>query len=126
MPQNPPPRNRANYLLVLAAILLLAPLLYSVAAAIVLSVGKEPEAVRMFLERPAPVHTECIKDTTYMRLHHWEELTANREKVVRYGDRNVVKLADCKRCHTSRERFCNRCHEAVNLYPECWGCHYYP
>ena len=61
-----------------------------------------------------------------MRFHHWELLRLTREEVVRYGIRGDVGLNRCGECHTSRERFCDRCHEATSLHPDCWGCHYYP
>ena len=41
-------------------------------------------------------------------------------------DGQQITFHECTKCHTSRVRFCNRCHEAVNLYPDCFGCHYYP
>ena len=80
----------------------------------------------LFLERPDPKYTSCVKDTEYMRYHHWELLRGIREEIVRYGIRGEVNLARCRDCHTSRETFCNRCHDAVSLTPDCFGCHYYP
>jgi len=124
MSETSPPSNKTRRLLVVAAVLLLAPIGYSVVAAFF---THDSDEAQMFLE-PAydPENLGCVRDTTYMRLHHWELLTVNREKVVRYGNRDVELLQDCQRCHQSRARFCDRCHHAVNLYPECWGCHYYP
>lgn len=79
-----------------------------------------------FLKMPDPSHKECVRETSYMRLHHWELLRQIREEVVRYGVRGEVNLASCRECHTYRDDFCNRCHDAVNLTPDCFGCHYYP
>ena len=79
-----------------------------------------------FLEKPDPKHQSCVRETTYMRYHHWELLRSVREEVVRYGVRGEVGLSTCKECHTSRERFCDRCHNAVSLTPDCFDCHYYP
>jgi hypothetical protein len=45
---------------------------------------------------------------------------------VRHGKRGEVCLSKCGECHKSRERFCDRCHNAVSLTPDCFGCHYYP
>ena len=85
-----------------------------------------------FLEMPDAKHTEClkwrdmIKDTEDMRFHHWQFLREVRVEVVRYGKRGEIGLKHCAECHVSRERFCNRCHEAASVKPDCWGCHYYP
>lgn len=85
-----------------------------------------PPAAESFLEMPEPQYKECVRDIEYMRLHHWELLRHVREEVVRYGKRGEVSLAKCRDCHTSRERFCNRCHDAASVLPDCFECHYYP
>ena len=54
------------------------------------------------------------------------DIVAAPLQVVRYGIRGEIGLKKCKECHTSRERFCTKCHEAVSLTPDCYGCHYYP
>lgn len=85
-----------------------------------------------FLEMPDPQYTECVKregmiDTAEdMRFHHWQLLRKVRVEVVRYGMRGDLGLTRCSECHTSRERFCDRCHDAASVKPDCWGCHYYP
>jgi hypothetical protein len=79
-----------------------------------------------FLEMPDTIHKTCVKDTEYMRFHHWELLRDVREEVVRYGNRGEISLLGCRDCHTSRERFCNECHDAASVRPDCYGCHYYP
>jgi len=37
-----------------------------------------------------------------------------------------VTFDRCWECNVSRTRFCDRCHEVVNLEPDCFDCHYYP
>jgi hypothetical protein len=49
-----------------------------------------------------------------------------REEYVRYGIREAEGITSCKNCHTSRERFCDRCHNIADLTIDCFGCHYYP
>ncbi|MFC2085001.1 cytochrome C, partial [Bacteroidota bacterium] len=71
-------------------------------------------------------YKNCVRETEYMRHHHWELLRTIREEVVRYGKRGEINLKKCQECHTSRERFCNKCHDAVSMKPDCYGCHYYP
>jgi hypothetical protein len=79
-----------------------------------------------FLEKPDPKHKECIKDTEYMRSNHMDLLNMSRDGTVREGKKPQVKLNDCWECHTSKERFCDRCHVAVSLRLKCFTCHYAP
>ena len=102
---------------------MLIPLGYSALAP---AFSRGGEAGDVFLERPDPVYQNCVRETSYMRFHHWELLRQIREDVVRYGIRGDVGLHRCGECHTSRARFCNRCHDATSLYPDCFDCHYYP
>ena len=61
-----------------------------------------------------------------MRFRHMDLLKRVRDEVVREGKEGAVELDGCSECHTSRERFCNRCHDKVNLNPDCFRCHHYP
>jgi hypothetical protein len=79
-----------------------------------------------FVERPGPQHERCVRETEYMRYHHWELLQEVRDAVVRDGVRGEITLAGCRECHPDRASFCNRCHQAVSLQPDCFGCHHYP
>ncbi len=110
-------------LTVIIVLLILTPFVYAIADRVI-PAGADLDTE--FLEYPGPEHPECVRDTEYMRHHHWELLTGVREEVVRYGVRGDVSLDKCKDCHTSREQFCNKCHNAVSLQPDCFGCHYYP
>ncbi|MHC4696077.1 MAG: hypothetical protein ACYTFA_04960 [Planctomycetota bacterium] len=114
--------NRNGLLIAVAVVVILIPLGYSVVSPLF---AQDAGADQPFLERPDAKHESCVRETTYMRFHHWELLREIREEVVRYGQRGDVGLKKCTECHTSRERFCNQCHNAVNLYPDCFGCHYY-
>ena len=79
-----------------------------------------------FLEMPAPKYKECVRDTEYMRFHHWELLLELREEVVREGKTEDVTFSDCRNCHADRAHFCNECHNVANVYLDCFGCHNYP
>ena len=105
------------------ALIILIPLGYSVVSYVF---AQNNQTAEPFLEMPDPQYTDCIKDTEYMRYHHWELLRKTREEIVRYGIRGDVGLKKCGECHTSRERFCQKCHDAVSMKPDCYGCHYYP
>jgi len=123
MPETPQTGSRTAFLIVIIAFVLLAPLAYSVVSSLF---AQEVDRHGVFLEMPDPQHKDCVRETTYMRYHHWELLREIREEVVRYGKRGEVGLFMCKDCHTSREKFCNQCHNAVSAFPDCYGCHYYP
>ena len=88
--------------------------------------GGEPS--RPFLEPPDPEEKTCIREMSAieMRLHHWEHLKTIREEFVRDGNRSKDGLKNCKDCHKSRVRFCDKCHNAVSLKPDCFQCHDYP
>jgi len=116
--------NNTNVIAVAIPILIiLFPLCYS-AVDYVVSLGTEPPPP--LLERPDEKYKECVRETGYMRFHHWELLREVREEVVRYGKRGELGLYNCRECHTSRERFCNECHDAASVWLDCFGCHYYP
>ena len=112
---------------VVPIVVILLPLGYSLAAS-ALAPGPEPGDV--FLEMPAEGSGPCVMDPEWMRYRHMDLLKEMRIDAVRYGirehDGKQITFNICTKCHTSRARFCNRCHEAVNLYPDCFGCHFYP
>ncbi len=104
-------------------LVIISPLGYSFLDAVF---AGDPRDGEPFLEMPAEPNEGCVRETDFMRFHHWELLREVRDQVVRSGVRNEISLDGCRGCHPSRERFCNRCHEAVSLQPDCFGCHYYP
>ena len=86
------------------------------------------EAAQPFLDKPQTESARCVlgADTNDVRFHHMDYLKQIRDQAVREGKRGSVGLNTCRECHTSRERFCNQCHNAVNLQLDCFRCHYYP
>ena len=124
--------NTKITIIILPVLILFLPLGYSLAHTIF---GGGPEEIRDFLERPDEKHQRCLElDGEYMlemepidmRLHHMDLLKAIRDEALREGRRGKVQLSTCRECHPSREKFCDRCHDAVSLKPDCFGCHYYP
>lgn len=112
---------KANKIVVAVMVLIiLIPIAYSAASRLF------TESPQPFLERPDEQYENCVRDTEYMRFHHMDYLKEIREEYVRYGIREEKGLNSCRECHTSRERFCNRCHDTVDLNIDCFGCHYYP
>ena len=102
-------------------VIILAPFAYSLVRPVVAR-GSAPGDV--FIELPD--EGECVRDTEYMRFHHMDLLRETREDVIRQGVRGDITLSGCRDCHTYRGEFCNKCHEAVTLSVDCFGCHYYP
>lgn len=117
------PVNKQTLLMVILVLVILFPLVYAVVGS---AVSRGSGSSEVFLEKATAPGDTCIQAVEYMRLHHWELLRQTREEVVRYGVRDETGLDKCKNCHTSRERFCDKCHLATSLTPDCWGCHYYP
>ncbi len=118
------PDRRTDLLMVaipLAVILL--PILYSLAG-FVFAGGPDPGTP--FLQPPEERFVYCVRDTEYMRFHHWELLQEVRDEVVRDGKAGDVTFDGCRACHPDRGRFCNQCHSAANVNPDCFACHYYP
>lgn len=96
-----------------------------------LTAGKP--APRPELEMPVG-HTQCVEGTKYMTDYHMDLLDEWRDEVVRdgkktyaskeYGTEYEMSLTrTCMDCHTSKENFCDRCHNYADVDPYCWDCH---
>ena len=125
---------------VIPVVIIVLPFVYSVGAWAVSLAAPSDEP---FLEMPDAQFEECVRDTEYMRFSHMTLLLQARNEI-RSGDRGDIGLSQlkpeaavtrvsggdesrsyCSDCHTSRERFCNQCHNSVNLYLDCFSCHEY-
>jgi len=92
-------------------------------------------STRPVLELPKG-EKKCVEDTEYMRHWHMNMLDQWRNEVVREGKRMYVSSDgrkfemslnnNCLKCHESREKFCDRCHNYVGVTPYCWDCHVTP
>ncbi len=80
---------------------------------------------------------ECVLPLAEMRSDHMQLLNRWRDKVLRTGDRSFdVKIGDkmyqkslmntCMQCHTSKKKFCDKCHTYASVKPYCWDCHLAP
>lgn len=123
-------KNGRSLGVIVPLLLIVLPFVYSVADALF---AEEPEVV---IEVP---EGECVRDTEYMRYHHMNLLLEIRDEVQRdgarkravgmsvcYPEEGETECHICRDCHANRAQFCNQCHNAVNLTPDCFGCHYYP
>ena len=77
---------------------------------------------------------DCIEDTKTMRDKHMQILNEWRNAAVRDGERIYVNAKGqkfvksltntCLSCHTDKEKFCDRCHNAMGQEnPYCFDCH---
>lgn len=78
-----------------------------------------------YLELPDASSGSCVRDPSWMRQNHRILLRELRDKTVREGIRSKITLGTCSHCHKDKTRFCDKCHLAVNLYPDCFDCHFY-
>lgn len=107
--------------------LVTAPIWYNVAA------GHEAAAPE--IEKPLNA-TQCVEDTDTMRRQHMSVLNQWRDDVVRRGDRVFVSsdghhyekslTRTCLGCHQSKANSCDRCHDYLDVRPNCWQCHVDP
>lgn len=83
-----------------------------------------------------PQEKRCVEDKIYMRSYHMDILNKWRDQVVRKGirfaDTSIGKTEmsltrTCMRCHASKVKFCDSCHNFVGVSePYCWKCHVQP
>ncbi len=79
---------------------------------------------------------QCVEATAYMKASHMEMLDTWRNSVVRDGARVYVSTTGktynmslqntCLACHKTKEKFCDRCHNYLDVAPDCWDCHIAP
>jgi len=81
------------------------------------------------------VARECVRPAQEMRERHMQLLIGWRYNVVREnGAREGVTAGGtkyarslqlgCLKCHTSKEKFCDKCHAYAAVEPYCWDCHF--
>lgn len=80
---------------------------------------------------------QCVEKTEFMKTSHMQLLDEWRDAVVRDGKRLYVSKLNgkqydmslqntCTKCHSKKDQFCDRCHNYVNVAPNCWNCHIDP
>lgn len=87
-------------------------------------------------ELELPPGGECVLPVNEMKASHMQLLNEWRDDVLRDADRVMVTVdgkeyrkglqLTCMQCHTSKEKFCDKCHEYASVKPTCWGCHLTP
>ena len=80
---------------------------------------------------------ECVEPKEFMRGEHMVLLNDWRDGVVRDAYRGYVSTANgkrfnmsiqngCMKCHSSKKKFCDECHNYMAVKPFCWDCHIQP
>ena len=82
----------------------------------------------------------CVAPASEMRDTHMQLLNEWRDEVLRTGNREYINDVEgikpntiqkglqiaCLKCHTSKKKFCDKCHEYASVKPYCWDCHLEP
>jgi hypothetical protein len=87
-------------------------------------------------EKPTKAR-QCVESTDVMRTSHMVLLNEWRDDIVRTGGSRHGQTADgteyvrslqkgCMDCHTSKQKFCDECHNYAAVKPYCWDCHVPP
>jgi hypothetical protein len=79
---------------------------------------------------------KCVESKEYMKAYHMKLLDKWRKRAIREnqhmyiasdGEKYTISLQrTCMKCHTEKEKFCDRCHNFVITHPDCWDCHIAP
>lgn len=86
-----------------------------------------------------PKGKQCVEEKMYMRknhmnlLHRWRDDVVRGEGPVKYKSHLSGKVFEkslsntcLEKCHTSFDKFCNRCHQTANVQSYCTDCHLTP
>ncbi len=98
--------------------------------------GKAAKAPDPQLTVEAKKAKQCVADTAYMRTSHFQMLDEWRNTVVRDGERYYKAdngkiyykslQVTCMSCHSNKTKFCDQCHNYMDVAPFCWDCHIVP
>ena len=86
---------------------------------------------------PPPKGEQCVEETEWMRIHHFETILHQRDETVLKGIRTTKhSLKNCIDCHITanedgeyarysnkEEHFCTTCHEFAAVSIDCFHCH---
>ena len=78
----------------------------------------------------------CVRETTWMRSHHFTLIEHDRDITVHQGVRTVDgSMAECVACHANKDeagnyiavddpgQFCAACHQYTGVTFDCFSCH---
>jgi len=98
--------------------------------------GKAAKAPDPQLTEKAKEAQVCVGTKEYMRESHFSLLDEWRHTAVRDGERYYTAWdgkkyykslqVTCMDCHSNKTKFCDQCHNYVDVNPYCWDCHIMP
>jgi len=98
--------------------------------------GKAAKAPDPQLTEKAKEAKVCVAQKSYMRESHFTMLDEWRNTSVRDGERYYTAWdgkkyykslqVTCMDCHSNKTKFCDQCHNYVDVNPYCWDCHIVP
>jgi len=98
--------------------------------------GKAAKAPDPELTAKAKEAKVCVAQKSYMRESHFTLLDEWRHTSVRDGERYYTASdgkkyykslqVTCLDCHSNYSKFCQQCHDYVDVNPYCWDCHILP
>jgi len=98
--------------------------------------GKAAKAPDPQLTETAKEAQTCVMSKDYMTTSHFALLDKWRHTVVRDGERYFKgengKIyykslqVTCLKCHANKSKFCDQCHNYMDVKPYCWDCHLDP
>ncbi len=81
-------------------------------------------------------YKQCVLPLQQIRDTHMQLLLRWRDEVIRKDERQPITVDGkvfgkglqlaCLQCHTSKEKFCDSCHQYAAVKPYCWDCHFDP
>jgi hypothetical protein len=98
--------------------------------------GRTAPAPQLELTAKAKQAKHCVESKAYMTEFHMQLLDTWRNAVVRDGYQDyhaqngqtyLVSLQNtCLDCHANTTKFCDQCHNYMDVTPYCWDCHIQP
>ena len=95
--------------------------------------GKAPDPQLTEKAKEAKV---CVADTSFIRRDHMKLLDLWRQEVVRDAEQYYTAKdgkvyykslqVTCMECHSNKTKFCDQCHNYMDIAPYCWNCHIAP
>jgi len=112
-----------------------------VALPFTLSIGKDHVKPDPKIDTPEilklpEAERKCVESKDFMRKEHMKMLNEWRDIVVREGKTQYVNSQGkiynmslqntCMQCHSNKSKFCDECHNYLEVKVYCWDCHIAP
>ena len=98
--------------------------------------GRAAKAPQPELTPQAKKAKVCVAPTEWIKANHMHLLDTWRNSAVRDGERYYHSAngkiyykslqTTCLDCHSNKAKFCDQCHNYMDVQPYCWTCHFAP